>query len=460
MDKQLRHLFLVTLVLFGALAIMMTWYQFVQADRLWAHPLNPRRTALGKTAQRGGFFDRNGEALTVSGKGPGSRTRDYAEESLAHVIGYVDPRYGTSGLEQAFDPDLSGTTAVFQLESAWRALYGQRGAGADITLAIDRGIQRVAAAALGDRRGAVVVMDPRNGDILAMVSRPGFDPRRVGENWFWLVRDTRLPLLNRAALGLYPPGSTFKPMVALARNETGPFSTVDCPGYVVVDGRRISEAGGIAHGVVDLNKALAVSCNVAFVTWGLQAGPGRVFSVARRFGFEDGPPLPIPAARARLPKGSISEVETAESSIGQGRLLVTPLTTALMMCGLANDGVIMAPRLVLQVRSPMGLMVRDYKPSVWLRASGRDEVGKVRNGMRSVVQWGTGWRAGIPGIEIAGKTGSAENPRGAAHAWFMAMAPAGSPSLVVVVLVENAGAGGAVAAPIAREILQEALTRR
>lgn len=457
MDRQLKRLLTLTFVLFGALAAMLTWYQFVRSERLWAHPLNPRRSVPGKSVLRGGFQDRYGEALTTSGVGS---DRQYLEESLAHVIGYVDPRYGTTGLERAFDPELSGTTPSLQLEGVFLLLTGHPLSGSSVTLTIDRRVQQVAAAALGDRRGAVVVMDPRTGDVLAMVSRPGFDPHRVGDDWFWLIRDPKLPLLNRATMGLYPPGSAFKPMVGLARLQQSPPGTVDCPGHIVVNGRRISEPGGTAHGPVDLSSATAVSCNVAFVTWGLEAGPDAIRRVARHFGFGEAPPFALPVAASRVPAGRMETVETAETSIGQGKLMVTPLSMALAACGLANGGVVMAPRLVLRVKSPLGLHVRNFPPRLWLRAAAAGETAAMRGAMKAVIQWGTGRQAAIAGIQVAGKTGSAQNPQGRTHAWFIGMAPADAPRVAVAIVIENAGSGGAVAAPIARDVFAEALTRR
>jgi peptidoglycan glycosyltransferase len=460
MDKQLKRLFCFTVILFAALAAMLTWYQFFRAKELWAHPFNPRRASLGKSVLRGGFYDRTGEPLTVYTKDGTGIGRNYLLNSLAHVIGYADPRYGTAGLESAFDSELSGSITAIELENVIAAVTGRSKAGADITLTIDRRIQEVAAATLAGRRGAVIVMDPLNGDILAMVSNPGFDPNNINKDWFWIAKDERQPFLNRATVGFYPPGSTFKPLIAMAAADVWNGTTIDCGGKTTVDGRQISEPRLTAHGEVDLNTAMAVSCNVAFVEWGLQAGWSAIRETCRRFGIGEETPFILPLERSRLPSGKISAVELAETSIGQGRLQMTPLSMALAICGIANEGVIMAPRLVKQVSSRMGLYDANYPAVVWHRAASAGLCRQVTAAMQSVIEWGTGQRAAIPGVTVAGKTGSAENPHGISHAWFVGFAPAEAPRAVVTVIVENAGSGGTVAAPIAKEVLQAALARR
>lgn len=460
MDKQLKKLFYFTIILFAALAVLLTWYQFFRAEELWAHPNNPRRASLGKSVLRGGFYDRTGEPLTVYTKDGTGIGRSYVLNSLAHVIGYADARYGTAALESVFDSELSGALTAIELENTLGAAIGRSMAGADVTLTIDRRIQEVAAAALAGRRGAVVAIDPLTGDILAMVSNPGFNPNNISKDWFWISKDQRQPLINRAISGLYPPGSTFKPLIALASPDLWNGTTIHCGGKTMVGGRQISEPRMTAHGEVDLNTAMAVSCNVAFVEWGLKAGWSDVREVCRRFGIGEVPPFILPLERSRLPSGKISEVELAETSIGQGRLQLTPLSMALAMCGIANEGIIMAPRLVKKVSSRMGLYEVNYPEVVWHRAASADLCQQITSAMQSVIEWGTGQRAAIPGVQVAGKTGSAENPHGISHAWFVGFAPAEAPRAVVAVIVENAGSGGVVAAPIAKEVLQAALARR
>jgi len=465
MDKQLKQLFCFTVILFAALAAMLTWYQFFRAKELWAHPFNPRRASLGKSVLRGGFYDRTGEPLTVYTKDGTGIGRSYVMNSLAHLIGYADARYGTAALESVFDSELSGSITAIELENALAAVTGRSRAGADVTLTVDRRIQEVAAAALAGRRGAVVVIDPLTGDILAMVSNPGFNPNNINKDWFWITKDRREPLLNRATSGLYPPGSTFKPLIALASPNfwngwNGSGATINCGGKITVDGRQISEPRMTAHGTVDLNTAMAVSCNVAFVEWGLQAGWSDIRETCRRFGIGEVPPFILPLERSRLPSGKISAVELAETSIGQGRLQITPLSMALAICGIASEGVIMAPRLVKKVSSRMGLYEANYPEVVWHRAASAGLCQQITAAMQGVIDWGTGQRAAIPGVQVAGKTGSAENPHGISHAWFVGFAPAEAPRAVVAVIVENAGSGGTVAAPIAKEVLQAALARR
>jgi penicillin-binding protein 2 len=342
---------------------------------------------------------------------------------------------------------------------------------------VDRRIQEAAEQALAGHAGAVVVMDPRSGDLLALVSRPAFELEAFAGNldreaWLRLVRDPKHPLLNRAFQSQYAPGSVFKLVVAAAGLQEGTLTPLDrtyCDGEFHLGGWTFKDWKEGGHGHVDLRAALVQSCNIFFYQAGLRVGPEAIARYARAFGLGEptqvalGGEKPglVPVPERRGPRGARTwqAGETVNLSIGQGRLLVTPLQVARMMAAVANGGILWKPRLVQRVERADGTLVYaedstmtghvDLSPAVWAF---------LRAAMAGVVAEGTGQAARIPGVDVAGKTGTAQSvagsdaARGQDHAWFVSFAPVEDPQIVVVVLVERGGRGGQVAAPIARQI--------
>ncbi len=416
----------------------------------------------------------------------------------AHLLGYVreandkqlrQGRYrrgemvGQSGLERLLDEHLRGEDGGERIEvdAMGRPVrliqQTEPHPGAQVVTTVDRRIQEVAERAMEGHAGAVVVMDPRNGDVLAMVSTPAFEIDRFTGTidraaWIRVVQDPNFPLLNRAIQSQYAPGSVFKVVVAAAGLQEGTLVPTDRVystgefrlGPVVF---KDSKAGG--HGWVDLHRAIVQSCNIFFYQAGLKVGGGTIARYARAFGFGEstGIELPgekyglIPNPAARRDRRSWPAGETVNMSIGQGAVLVTPLQVARFMAAIANGGVLWRPRLVQRVERPETGVVYsdpgrvnghvDLSPFVWEF---------LRRSLWAVVNdGGTGAAARIPGIDVAGKTGTAQmiakskSSLGQDHAWFAAFAPVRDPEVVVVVLVERGGKGGQVAAPIARQIL-------
>jgi penicillin-binding protein A len=382
----------------------------------------------------------------------------------AHAIGYASTRYGTAGLEDAFDRVLAPQTADAGAWAEIQSLLSGRRAfqGARVVTTLDLAVQRALAAALGARaRAAGVVMDPRSGAVIALAATPSFDPNTLDRNWAALVADSASPLLDRSTSGLYPPGSTFKIVTAGDALEAG----LVTPATVFVDTGGLPVGNFVVHndqdevtGTQTLTGAFALSSNVDFAGIALKIGPERWFDDATRWGLGQPVNFDLPVARDRLPpRDEVTPSVLAQLGFGQASLLVTPMRMALIAATIADGGRTPRPYLV---RSIAGSDTNLATASEQLAAPlSPDVANEVRNLMIAVVRHGTGTSAALPGVTVAGKTGTATNPHGPPHSWFVAFAPAQAPRVVVAVIVENAGYGAAVAAPIVREVLRVALAR-
>ncbi len=415
--------------------------------------------------------------------------REASHEQLRHGRYRRGDMVGQSGLERLLDEYLRGKDGGQRIEVDAMGRGGkdtviqksEPNPGARVVTTIDRRIQEAAERAMEGHAGAVVVMDPRNGDVLAMVSTPAFALDQftgtIGrEAWVQLVRDPSYPMLNRAVQSQYPPGSIFKIVVAAAGlQETilTPLDRVHCTGEFHLGTSTFKDWKEGGHGVVDLHRAIVHSCNVYFYQAGLRIGPDTIARYARAFGLGAATGIDLPGEKfglipgARRTRRAPLPGDTANLAIGQGALLVTPLQVARMMAAVASGGILFKPRLVQRVESADGrLLFSDpglvnghvrLSPVVW---------DFLRQSLRDVVNEGTGWAARIPGIDIGGKTGTAQivaksrADRGQDHAWFASFAPVEDPQCVVVVMVERGGAGGQVAAPIARQIYQAIFLER
>ena len=417
---------------------------------------------------RGSLFDRAGRPLAYTDPdGSGRRVYPY-EAAAAHVVGFRHPSEGLTGMEGAADDLLSGwrqlATAQDVREAGRTALQGaDRHIGTNLTLTVDARLQLRAHTLLAGRRGAAVALDPRSGEVLLLCSSPSFDPNRYDRR---LNIDPSSPLLNRALHGRYPSGSTFKTAIAGLMVDRGVPLTLDCPadGYRAPGARRpirdheyyAYEKKGLAwpgFGPLGLDQALSKSSNAYFAHAGVLCGVDAFNALAERLRFNERIPLytngahRVSSQRGNLPRlGRAEKRELAQCSIGQGRLLATPLHLALLVSAIANHGVMMAPRLAL-----------DSEPEALGRVFSARAADRVAAAMRGVVKTGTARKADLPGLEVRGKTGTAQNPGGEDHAWFVCFAsrPGEEPSIAVAVVVENAGFGSAAALPVAVGILEE-----
>lgn len=459
MKKNIRVLATMTVMAFIIVAGWLTYIQVYRGEELLTHSRNRRLQLVEAGIRRGGIFDRTGRALAETVAPGGPRIYPYGP-ATAPVLGYVSPVYGRTGLEQSRNRELLGF-----YETRWSRIFGgpakpRTDRGYDLYLTLDAGLQELAYRLLGDRRGAVVALEPATGRVLAMVSRPAFDPARLAEDWARLVKDPASPLLNRATQGQYPPGSTMKIVTgagALWQKPTVAETVFDAPGYIVVDGHRIEDKQ--VSGRVDFRQAMARSSNYVFATLALQLGQDKFLATAEKFYFNKKFPFELPVITGSLP-GRMSRAELAESGIGQGRVVTNPLHMAMIAGAIANGGKMMQPYLVEEIRLPGESKLFTAQPELLTTAISQETAAELKKAMMAVVQSGTGKAAALAGWQVAGKTGSAENPHGQTHAWFAGFTPAENPRVAVALVVENAGAGGEVAAPIAREVFRGALGQK
>ncbi len=447
-------------MLFALLALRQLQIAVVDAPRLDADARNPRRADVA--SGRGDIVASDGTPLAFTRNG----RRVYPLGAVAaHVVGYASPRYGTAGLEDAFDRALTAPSVHRgPLDEILSLLLGGGGAphGAEIVTTLDVGVQRSLAAALAGRaRGAGIVMDPRTGAVLALAATPSFDPNTLERNWPRLIADPASPLLDRSTSGLYPPGSTFKIVTAADALEDGLITlatTFDDNGGLRVGNFTVRNDRGEITGHQDLTGAFALSSNVDFAAIALKIGADRWFADAARWGFAGSMSFDVPVARDRLPEiAEVTPSVLAQLGFGQASLLVTPMRMAAVAATIADGGRTLRPYVV---RSIAGAATRlATQPEQLAQPIGADTAREVSDMMVAVVRRGTGTPAALPGVTVAGKTGTATNPHGPAHSWFVAFAPAEAPRVVVAIIIENAGYGAAVAAPIAREVLRVALAR-
>lgn len=493
MNDNIRKLGYFFIAIFAVLALYLGYLNAIVGPKLSTDPHNRRLAAAEEAVVRGAIHDRSGKVLAEDKVVNGVKKRVYPRgRETAHLLGFVSQQYGRTGLESVLDGHLLAMDDAGRVQGAIDRLLGRQSYGYNVTLTVDAGLQKLGLNMLGSRSGAVVALDPRTGAVLAMVSTPSFDPNTIDETVrtesvvkdgktvqsrvtgydILKTRSDTAPLLNRAARGLYPPGSTFKIITGAAALESRQKAdkTTDCKGSITVEGFVLKDNG--VHGPVDFTRAVAESCNSYFGELGLELGRDRVERAARAFGFDimeyddktgalkGSYPVvngEIPYHPGTLPANKMSAAELSSTAIGQGRTQVTPLQMALVAAGIANRGVIMKPFVLDEVTRRSGSVHRKAAP-VELTAAVSPETARVlAASMEEAVKNGTASGARVQGIRVAGKTGSAQNPHGQTHAWFMGFAPAEDPRIAVAVIVENSGSGGYVSTPVAREIIREYL---
>ncbi|MGH2371874.1 MAG: peptidoglycan D,D-transpeptidase FtsI family protein [bacterium] len=463
MTDRVRELGRLFVLVFLIQMVWVAYWQVVRGPELAFDPRNARMIAAEQRIHRGAILDRMLRPLALT-TADDQRLRQYPYGPLfAHSVGYRSLRAGKAGLEHALDAHLLGLKLD---QGGYREVLGERRGspprrGADVVLTLDAEVQQMAWEAMRGRRGAVVVLDPRTGAILALASAPSFDPNDVNADWDALREASGGPLLNRALQGQYPPGSAFKVVTmaaALSRGIVSPTSVFADPGFIVVGKTRITNFEGRACGSITVFSALVHSCNVVFIKVGMRLGGDALLEAARRFGLGEAASLEVPATAGHLPP--IDEVRgggVAQMAFGQGSLTVSPLQMALVAAAFARRGTMPVPYLVREVRTPDGDIIEQHRP-----APGRSVIATVTaeivtEAMIEVVRNGTGGAARLPRVVVAGKTGTATVPVGRSHAWFIGFAPAQAPRVAVAVVLEHGGVGGQDAAPLARRVLQAAL---
>jgi peptidoglycan glycosyltransferase len=458
----LRFLFAGALA--AVLAYQATWQLlgFTNPDFVkFMRRYNRRPNAAEKQVMRGLILDRRGMILAAPVPGDVWGRRYPLGAAAVHPVGYYHAQFGITAVERICDPALSGYVVERNDDALGKALFPQRAAeGAAVTLALDQRLQQKAYDLMAGRKGAVVVMRPRSGALLALVSSPGFDPLDPAAA---LADEKNLPVFNRAVQGRYPPGSTFKILVAGIALEKGISPVFACPGQGYVAGPdtppiRDSEYYAYARngavwpgwGSIGLQEAVIHSSNVYFAQLGVACQPDAFNDMVARAKLNA--PLPylhasggeLQSARGNAP--TVEKKRTlAQLAIGQGAMLVTPLHVACFTAAVAADGRMMRPRLGKNDPVVEEAQLFSEKTASRLKAI-----------LRETVVRGTGKAANVGGLDVCGKTGTAQTPGGGDHAWFTCFAPQKHPNIVVTVLVEHGGFGAAAALPVARKLLEEA----
>lgn len=496
MERQIRRLGAGLLALFLLLFAQVNYIQVFAADRLENNPANALRQLRAEYAvDRGEILAADGTTVLASSRRSSGDLRYQRRYPLgpryAHLTGFYSFVFGRSGLEQAYNEYLAGEAAELLPQTLADLVLGRDKRGATIVTTIVPELQEAAEQAAAAESGdvAIAAIDPATGDVLALVAEPTYDPNPlasqdpevVRSTWEELNDDPEKPLVSRASDELFPPGSSFKIVTASAalENGFGPDSTWPNPRELdlpLTDETLENFGGSHCSGgapQITLASALQQSCNVTFGEIGLELGADRLAEQARAYGFtaeagEDLIPFDIPWVSGVFPDAVTFEGRdpaVALSAIGQQDVATNPLHMALVAGAIGNGGVMMRPRLVTEVRDPTGRVVAEFAPEVFSEPLAPQNAAALTAMMVSVVDAGTGTAARITGVDVAGKTGTAQHGEGEdPHAWFVSFAPAGAPQVAVAVIVLDGGSlgdeatGGRVAAPIARAVIEAALS--
>jgi len=483
-NAPVRRISVLVTLLFAALLVSSTLIQFVQAPSINARADN-RRTLLDSYSRDRGGISVGDQPVARSVPSPDEEIkylRTYPQGPLySAVTGYFSYTYGAGGgLEASQDELLSGSSDALFYRRVTDLLTGRRQTGASLKLTINPKVQEAADKALGNQRGAVVALDPRTGAILAMVSHPQYDPGQLSQHdqtavtkaWTTYTADPTRPMVNRAISGnLYPPGSVFKIVTASAAledkvvNEQSQIPappTMDLPQTNVGLPNYDRKPCG-PNNATTLQHALEISCNTAFGYLGIQLGGDALRTQAAKFGFGQTLRIPTRVEPSTVP-AQLSPPQAAQSAIGQYDVRVTPLQVAMVSAAIANHGVVMRPYLVQDVLGANLDSIESHQPEQLSVAVSNDTASILTRMLVSVVDNGTGKPAKIDGIEVAGKTGTAQQGNGQApHAWFTSFAPANDPKVAVAVVVEDGGnagseaAGGLLGGPVAKAVMEAVL---
>lgn len=483
MNRQIVKLFGLVVVLFALLIGFTSYWSVFDAKALKEKNANQRPLLEQQQIPRGRILAADGTVIAKSyskGHGSGKRyIRRYPLGALfGHPIGYSFVRYGQSEFELFHNSELTGEESEFG--SILGELSGQKQEGEEIVTNLDPKAQEVALQDLeGTGFGAVVAIEPSTGEVKVMASNPPYDPNSIPRKLGKLEQENvTTPLVNRATLGRYPPGSTFKVVTAAAGLESGaitPETTIDAPGTIIDEGHVLANDFDQDWGSISLDTALTNSVNTWFGQLGQKVGQDHLFETMEKFGFGSLPPIDLPEEEL-LPSGVVGEnneilhrkdpVDLARVAIGQERLLATPLQIAMVAAAVANKGKLMKPQIWNRVINSDGRVTKRLDPQVYSEPISAKTAEELTTAMEGVVNEGTGTNAAIPGVPVAGKTGTAETPGNQAcgggeaenQGWFMGFAPAEDPKIAIVASVEcTEQFGNDVAAPIFRDVAETIL---
>ena len=477
MNGPIRRLGIGLFASLGALLLAVTWFQVVRADDLKTHPLNRRPALTERGKERGLIITIDGTVVARSVEDPDSRDfiREYPEgEAFAHVVGYSSFLVGDSALEAAYAPELRSRRDL-TISDIVAVFLGRDLRPKNLEITIDSALQQAALEALGDNRGAVVALDPRTGAVLAAVSTPSFDPTLLlgndaAQQWENLLTDQSQPLIDRGTKEIYAPGSSFKIVVTAAAIDiglAGPGTTFEDPDQFDLPGSTasISNFGGwpCNDGVtVSLLEAFVRSCNTVFADLSIQLGAIDIGITAEALGFNGEIDFEWSIPQAVWPTEDLADDDAAlaQSGIGERNVRATPLHMAMVAAAVANNGVVANPYIVQRIFDADGLALEIAGVSELGRAMAAETASVLAQMMERVVTEGTGRRAAVPGVRVAGKTGTATGHGDFSNPWFIGFAPVDSPTIALAVFIEGSpssgesATGGSLAAPIASKVIE------
>jgi peptidoglycan glycosyltransferase len=468
---NIKKVFVVFLLCFIVIISHITYFVFTKADQVVKSPYNKRLWAIRNEVLRGTIYDRNMVPLTKSERtGEESQKRTYTSgEVFAHALGYVDTKYGLTGLERKYDTELMGVESINLLNLIRNKNEVKEKIGHSLITTLDSNVQKLSHDLLGRNKGAVVVLNPQTGAVIAMVSKPSFNPNNLENIMDELTKDkVNYPLINRAVAGMYAPGSTFKAVTAVSALENIKdikTRTIEDKGKLVFNSKEsISNYNGEVLGNIDFKEAFFHSSNVYFGNLGMELGNEKLRSTAEEFYFNKNIPADgITIETSKFPTYKNSEKgNLAQSGIGQAQILATPMQMALVASTIANDGIMMRPFMVNAVVDKDGDTVKKISEQSLGVVTSKENAKIMKDLMRAVVTNGTGTAANVEGLQVAGKTGTADHDdkKGVdepPHSWFIGFAPYDNPKVAIAVIVEEGGTGGKAAARIAAQVIKAAL---
>lgn len=469
---NIKKVLIIFLFLFLALISYFSYFVIVKGEEVANNPRNQRLAAKRNAVLRGTIYDRDGNALTKSIRVDRStQKREYIGGlAFTHIIGYNSTKYGRTGLEETYDKELMAGSEFSFLDRFKDSHKLKNQVGNSIKLTINSQLQNLAYDKLRStgKNGAIVAINPKNGEILALASNPSYDANNLEKDWQAITSDSNKPLINRALSGMYPPGSTFKVITTVSglENLEGlDYKMFNDTGKLTFKGTNytLKNYGGSATGKINLEKAFYKSVNTYFGNLAMELTNRKLKNTAEKFYFnqkiETEGFFINPSKFPEIASSDITNI--AQSGIGQSEILATPMQMALVASTIANDGVMMKPKLVSEIISSEGETLKVIPDEPLGRVTSKEIADKITGYMRKVVTQGTGTAASVSGIEVCGKTGTADHARSitneaAAHAWFIGFAPQDDPQIAIAIIVEEGGTGGTTAARIAKQIFQGA----
>lgn len=456
LNKRLVFVMVFFVALFMTLALYLVYFQLFKRADIENDSHNRRLWVNEDNIKRGSIYDRNGNVLAYSEEdSDGSQYRVYNYgKSASSVTGYSSTTYGKTGIEKSYNKELLALSG--ENLSNFRKMVVKNDTGYDVHLSLDQNIQEIVYEHIKDIKGSCVVMNPKTGEVLALVSNPSYDPNSVDEDWDFLIQNTDGPLVNRATSGVYRPGSTFKIVTATGVLNYDIDTSYNDTGVETIQGYDIRNIADQIFGMVNLRSAFVNSINTYFASKTNDLGEDKYKELAEKFMINKDYDFDLEKNKAIIPFDDLNQVDLAMTGFGYGMTQISPLHMAMITSAIANEGKMMQPRLVTKVIDKDGKIIEEKKDKVLSEVTSVENANYIRDMMVSVVNEGTGTSTYLDSVQIAGKTGTADKENNLLDVWFVGFAPAYDPDFAIALVVEDSDdTGSVVAAPIARDIISE-----